>query len=109
VPPTRIRHGDGSWHWIEGVANNLLAEPGVQAIVVNFRDITERKQAEEELRRRAEELERINAELERFNRLAVGREQRMIELKRQVNALAEALGQAPPYDLSFVESRQRNP
>jgi len=65
----------------------------------------QRKQAEEELRRRAEELERINAELERFNRLAVGREQRMIELKRQVNALAEALGQAPPYDLSFVESR----
>jgi PAS domain S-box-containing protein len=50
VPPTRIRHADGSWHWIEGVASNLLAEPSVQAIVVNFRDITERRQAEEALR-----------------------------------------------------------
>jgi PAS domain S-box-containing protein len=50
VPPTRVRHADGSWHWIEGVATNLLAEPGVQAIVVNFRDITQRRQAEEALR-----------------------------------------------------------
>ncbi len=50
LPPTRIRHADGSWHWIEGVANNLLAEPSIQAIVVNFRDITERKQAEQVLR-----------------------------------------------------------
>jgi PAS domain S-box-containing protein len=50
VPPSRVRHAGGSWHWIEGVANNLLAEPAVQAIVVNFRDITERKRAEEALR-----------------------------------------------------------
>jgi len=96
VPPTRIRHADGSWRWIEGVANNLLAEPSVQAIVVNFRDITARKQAEEALAQRVEELER-------FHRLAVGRELRMIELKRQVNDLSEQLGKEPPYDLSLLE------
>jgi PAS domain S-box-containing protein len=50
VPPIRVRHTDGSWHWIEGIANNLLAEPSVQAIVVNFRDISERQRAEEGLR-----------------------------------------------------------
>jgi PAS domain S-box-containing protein len=46
IQPTRVKHGDGSWHWIEGVANNLLSEPAVRAIVINFRDITERKRAE---------------------------------------------------------------
>ncbi|HEX6384210.1 MAG TPA: PAS domain S-box protein [Anaerolineae bacterium] len=42
----RYRHKDGSWRWIEGVGNNLLAEPGVGAIVANYRDVTERKQTE---------------------------------------------------------------
>src|ERR1035437_362616 len=50
LPPIRVRHANGSWHWIEGVANNLLAKPSLQAIVVNFRDITERIMAEEQLR-----------------------------------------------------------
>jgi PAS domain S-box-containing protein/putative nucleotidyltransferase with HDIG domain len=42
----RLRHKDGSWRWIEAHDRNLLANPAVQAIVVNFRDITERKAAE---------------------------------------------------------------
>jgi PAS domain S-box-containing protein len=42
----RSLHGDGTWHWIEAMANNLLNEPSVQAIVLNYRDITERKRAE---------------------------------------------------------------
>ena len=46
----RYRHKNGAWLWIEGVGNNLIAEPGVQAIVVNYRDITERKQAEKAVR-----------------------------------------------------------
>lgn len=49
------------------------------------------------------ELECSNADLARFNRLAVGRELRMIELKRQVNDLSEQLGKEPPYDVSFAE------
>jgi hypothetical protein len=49
------------------------------------------------------DLERHVEELERFNRLAVGREQRMIELKRQVNELSEKLGREPPYDVSFAD------
>jgi hemerythrin-like metal-binding protein/PAS domain S-box-containing protein len=42
----RFRHKDGSWRWLESTIKNLLAEPSVQAIVFNFRDITERKQAD---------------------------------------------------------------
>ncbi len=45
----RYKHGDGTLHWAEAIATNLLAEPSVNSIVVNFRDITERKQSEEAL------------------------------------------------------------
>ncbi|HCS41207.1 MAG TPA: hypothetical protein DIW44_16740 [Anaerolineaceae bacterium] len=46
----RLRHQDGSWHWMEGSLTNLLDEPAVQSVVINYRDVTERKQAEESLR-----------------------------------------------------------
>src|SRR5207244_149283 len=49
----RVRHRDGTWRWTEGAAKNLLDEPGVQAIVVNYRDITERKTAEAEIQKLA--------------------------------------------------------
>lgn len=42
----RLHHKDGSWRWVEGTLTNLLTEPGVNANVFNFRDITDRKQAE---------------------------------------------------------------
>lgn len=45
----RFRHKSGSWRWIESISTNLLAEPSVKAIVVNYRDITERKLAEQTL------------------------------------------------------------
>ncbi len=44
----RIRHKDGSWRWIEATDRNLIHNPAIGAIVVNFRDVTERRQAEEE-------------------------------------------------------------
>ena len=55
----RMRHKSGSWLWIEMVATNLLAEPGVNAIVLNYRDISERKQAEQKIERRVAELEAL--------------------------------------------------
>jgi PAS domain S-box-containing protein/putative nucleotidyltransferase with HDIG domain len=45
----RLRHKDGTWRWIEAHDQNRLADPAVQAIVVNFRDTSERKAAEESL------------------------------------------------------------
>ena len=44
----RFRHSDGSWRWLEATGTNLLADPAVRGIVINARDITERKQIEEE-------------------------------------------------------------
>src|SRR6267143_2013503 len=46
----RWRHKDGSWRHIDAVAVDRLAEPAVGAIVVNFRDVTERRKAEAALR-----------------------------------------------------------
>jgi PAS domain S-box-containing protein len=43
----RFHHQDGSWRWLEGTGTNLLAEPSVQAIVGNYRDITEQRAAEQ--------------------------------------------------------------
>ncbi len=62
----RIRTEDGRYLWIECVACNLLHEPSVAGIVCNFRDVSERKQAEEEvLRRQAREKELVEEELSR--------------------------------------------
>jgi diguanylate cyclase (GGDEF)-like protein/PAS domain S-box-containing protein len=46
----RFRHKDGSWRWLESTISNLLHEPVVNALVFNFRDVTERQQAEAHLR-----------------------------------------------------------
>ncbi|HYL81721.1 MAG TPA: ATP-binding protein, partial [Candidatus Acidoferrum sp.] len=53
----RIRHQDGSWRWIDSMFRNLLADPSVQAVVSNYRDVTDRKEAEEAQGRARVELE----------------------------------------------------
>jgi len=47
---SRIKHKDGSYRWIESSSTNLLDEPSVRAIVVNYRDVTERHNAEQTIR-----------------------------------------------------------
>ncbi len=46
----RFRHKNGEWRWIESTFSNLITTPGLEAIIINFRDIQERKLAEDELR-----------------------------------------------------------
>jgi diguanylate cyclase (GGDEF)-like protein/PAS domain S-box-containing protein len=45
----RVMDAGGGWRWAEGVFNNLLDDPDVGAIVINARDVTDRKWAEEQL------------------------------------------------------------
>jgi PAS domain S-box-containing protein len=45
----RMRHKDGTWRVMEGVGVNRLSDPVVRAIVVNARDITDRRKLEEQL------------------------------------------------------------
>ena len=41
----RARHADGSWRTLEAIAKNLLDDPAVGGIVVNYRDVTERRRS----------------------------------------------------------------
>lgn len=45
----RLKRRDGSWVWVEAVGTNLLADPAVRGVVINYHDITARKEAEETL------------------------------------------------------------
>ncbi|MBA4188669.1 MAG: hypothetical protein C0467_11780 [Planctomycetaceae bacterium] len=42
----RVQTTDGRWIWLEALATNHLEDPAVAGVVVNIRDITERRQVE---------------------------------------------------------------
>jgi diguanylate cyclase (GGDEF)-like protein/PAS domain S-box-containing protein len=39
----RVRGDDGAWRWLEGIARNLFDDPAVAGMVINARDVTERR------------------------------------------------------------------
>lgn len=49
----RLQHKTGTWRWIELIVTNLLEDPSVGGLVCNYRDITDRKNLEDQLRHRA--------------------------------------------------------
>ena len=49
----RVRDGSGAYRWVEEVLSNHLDDPAIEGIVGNIRDITERREGELELQRRA--------------------------------------------------------
>jgi PAS domain S-box-containing protein len=91
--PLTIRHTGGDLTDVLYNASVYKDEAGrVLGVFVATRDVTAQKKAEREVaKQRARELDRL-AELERFQRLTVGRELRMIELKKEIEALRAAAG-----------------
>ena len=45
----RLIHGDGAWRQVETTVTNLLDDPAVQALVLNTRDVSERRELEDQL------------------------------------------------------------
>jgi PAS domain S-box-containing protein len=91
-------------HHIDGTLTDVLynasvykdAADNVLGVFAAARDITAQKRAESQLAEQwAREHERL-AELERFQKLTVGRELRMIELKKEIEELRTALPSTSP-------------
>lgn len=59
--PLRARHKEGGWRDLEVVATNQLDNPDIGAVVVNYRDVTERNRAEEQLHRTTDFLREAQA------------------------------------------------
>jgi len=72
-----------------------------ELILLAIEDVTERRRAAETLRQTNADLRAHAEELTRFNGVAVGRELRMIELKKEVNELCRQNGEADRYALEF--------
>jgi PAS domain S-box-containing protein len=85
---------------LRDAAGNIVRSLGM------VQDITDYKRTEEELLRNQSALQALNNDLVRFNNVAVGRELRMIELKREINALCAAAGQSRRYRLGFAQAPQ---
>jgi PAS domain S-box-containing protein len=62
----RLRHRDDTWHTFEVAPVNLLEDPDVEGIVLTARDVTDREQAEDELRRSDAILEAVRFAAQRF-------------------------------------------
>ncbi|MDD5675720.1 MAG: PAS domain S-box protein, partial [Chitinivibrionales bacterium] len=96
----KLKRKDGSPFW--GLSSvRPITFNGSPALLGSFVDISDRKNAEEQILKNSEELQRKNKELERFNRAMVDREMRMVELKKQINELAAQCGQPPRFKLDF--------
>lgn len=100
-----------------GVAEIALIKPPDDDARELFEEMSKLLALNVEIQRRVEHTEKMLtvkeaaeremnrlADVERFNRLAQGREIRILELKHEVNALARAAGQAEPYATTLVET-----
>jgi diguanylate cyclase (GGDEF)-like protein/PAS domain S-box-containing protein len=87
----RARHNDGSYRMLEAIAKNLLDDPAVGGVVVNYRDITERKALEEQLRHQA------------FHDVLTGLANRSLFRDRLAHALARASRGALPTAVLYLD------
>ncbi len=98
----RIRHKDGSWREMEAIACNLVDDPAVAGIIVNSRDVTERKQAEEAVRR-------LNAELEQRVRERTAQLEAANRELEAANARLQTLSRVKDEFVSNVSHELRTP
>ncbi|GAT34776.1 sensor domain CHASE-containing protein [Terrimicrobium sacchariphilum] len=75
---------------------HFSATPWEEGLVITINDITERKQREQELAK-------TYAEMDRFNAAMVGREERIIAIKKEVNDLRGQLNLPPTYNVEAYE------
>jgi len=87
----RLRHADGGWRWVEMIARNLIDEPAVGGLVINYRDVTDRHLLEERLHHEA------------LHDALTALPNRALILDRVEQALARARRAATPMALLFLD------
>jgi diguanylate cyclase (GGDEF)-like protein/PAS domain S-box-containing protein len=87
----RVGHADGSWREVDTVITNLLDDPDVAAIVLNSRDVTDRRSLERTLNRQA------------FHDSLTGLANRALFVDRVAHALDRADRQAGPVAVLFLD------
>ena len=98
----RFRHKDGSWIYLESKTRNLLSDPSLAGIIVNSRDVTERKRAEQERREANSQLENALAELKSTQQQVVQQE-RLRALGQMASGIAHDFNNALAPILGFSE------
>lgn len=100
----RLRRHDGQYRWAIDAASPRFGPDGeFLGYIGSVIDIDERREAEEALQKSYVELRSNAEELARFNRVAVERELRVIEIKKEVNELCDRLGLPRRYALEFEQ------
>ena len=93
---------EGSTHqWCEGIISPIKGADGRVSLLLFYSvDITKKKMAELELEKKEKDLFIQNEELERMNKLMVGRELRIAELKEKLKKLGGDNSSPPPTESS---------
>jgi PAS domain S-box-containing protein len=86
----RLRHKDGTYRWVQDNNRTALDSSQQKEAVGVLIDITERKKADEEIQNQLHELQR-------WHEAMLGREERLLELKREVNELLVRQDSSPRY------------
>ena len=84
-----VKRKDGSVFYAD-ISSGLVVLAGKRYLTGIFRDITERKRMEEELAKKFHDIEILY-------KATMGREDRIIELKKEVNVLLKEIGREPRY------------
>jgi len=89
----RMRHKDGHYIWVEDTRRTVRDTTGKPVAIAGvWTDITERKQVAEKIQNQLDELRR-------WHEVMLGREERILELKHEVNDLLTRHNQSERYSI----------
>lgn len=90
----RFRHKDGSWRDLEAVGKSIMGDSGGVAVIVNSRDVTERRRAEQEIKRHTKRVEALASVAQTVSR--------SLDTQRMLESAVEKVADVMGADTSYV-------